>query len=156
MKVPSPDILDALQQCLRIERTAFEYLHDLEHAMERRGWRLLEKRLDKWVDHARCRRHRLIKRIYEYDEIPNPDSDRYEVQFVPSEMFASIRDFATEAIATYTESTKVLFDAEVFGKPLMTLKRNLSSNQKMLLHCEQILQQIKSLGGDAEYLSEQM
>lgn len=155
MKPPSPEVLDALQECLRFERTAFEYLHDLEHAMERRGWKKIEKRLDKWVDRARERRHRLIKRIYEYDAIPNPDSDSYKVTFDPAEMFADIKDFAAAAIETYDKAIVVLFDAEAFGKPLGTLKKNLACNQHVFLKCEQILQQIESLGGAAEYLSEQ-
>lgn len=124
--------------------------------MERRGWKHIEKRLDKWVDHARERRHRLIKRIYEYDAIPDPASDTYKVKFAPSEIFADIRDLAAETIDIYTSGIKTLFDSETFGKPLMTLKKNLACNQKMLLHCEQVLGQIESLGGDSEYLSEQM
>jgi hypothetical protein len=156
MKPPSPDVLNALQECLRYERTAFEYFHDLEHAMERRGWKELEKLLDKWVDKARRRRHRLIKRIYEYDAIPDPASDSYEIEFLPSKFLDSIQDLAQSAIDCYTKGIPVLFDAKAFGKPLKTMMLNLKCNQALLLSCEQILQQIETLGGDAAYLAEQM
>lgn len=156
MKPPSPEVLQCLQDCLRDERTAFEYFHDQEHQFERLGWKCLEHKLDCWVEAARKRRHRLIKRIYEYDAIPSPESDSYIVGSAPSHVFADILDFTQSIMECYGKGIQVLMKAEAFGKPLKTLFRNLACNQHVLLECEKIVQQIKTLGGDAEYLSEQM
>lgn len=158
MKPPNDDVVQAIQDCLRHERTAIEYFHDMERAAKRRGWKEIKKRFDKWVARAKCRRHELLDVLYEYDTVPDPASDTYEMpfpDFEPTKVFSDVRDFFQSAIDCYNKGIPILYEAGVFGKPLSALDCNLKGNECGLLKCEQILGMIKDLGGDEEYLAEQ-
>lgn len=140
-----PGVVDVLNACLRFERTGFEMAHDQEHAFERLGYRKLECNFDKKVDVIRTKRHRLIKRLYRFDVIPDPQSDVYDVSFDVVEAFTNLLDLEKQAADVYADGVQTCFDA---GDPTSAglLAKNLKQTDKMIAQIESKLKQIETLG----------
>ena len=63
----------ALQGVLRLEREAFSQFHDEEHHEHHRENGALEKWYDSLVHESRCRRRKLLNRLFATDATPDPD-----------------------------------------------------------------------------------
>ena len=73
MKPISERVCTAMQGALRFERTAFSQFHDQEHYEQYHEHCKLQKWYDGLVHDSRCRRRKLLDRLFATGQVPGPE-----------------------------------------------------------------------------------
>jgi bacterioferritin (cytochrome b1) len=102
--VSAPEVVDALNACLRAERTLHEGLRDHQHVFNRHGNEQFAYFCKEQYDCSRQRADNLICRILELDELPNQQSDVYPIVTSPLEAINNLIDAFEQELRGYSQA----------------------------------------------------
>lgn len=152
--VGDKSVIVALNECLVYERTAIEGVHDQEHAFERQHYKKLSKWFNARVADARKKRRRLLRRIFELDDIPDLTSELYLVTLDVTAAFKAYLDSANATLDCYIKGIDVAESVKDYATVCVFYK-NMKTTSCLIAKTEAKLRQIESIG-KPEFLAEKM